>query len=257
MQSQKPPSEEAEDKHENTSEAASGGAEQVHSGSYVILDYTIQIKETNEVIETTSEEKAKEADVFDPGKVYEPKLVIAGKGRLLKAIEDELTGMRQDMTKTIEIPSDKAFGQRDPRKVRTLPIRKFRSSDVNPVVGARVNIDGKEGIVRSAGSGRVQVDFNPYLAGKSLRCECKVVKVVVDDLEKIKALLHDKMVDVDIGKFGFELQKPVLKITMPPEAFLLPGLQVSKRIIAKDIQETIQDISDVQYLEIYSKASAD
>lgn len=257
MNPQEPAREEKKEKHENTAESTSVGAEQVQSGSYVILDYSIKIKETNEVIETTSEEKAKEAGVFDPGKIYEPKLVIAGKGRLLKAIEDELTGMQQDATKTIEIPSEKAFGQRDPQKVRTLPIRKFRSSDVNPVVGARVNIDGKEGIVRSMGSGRVQVDFNPYLAGKSLICECKVVKVLVDDLDKMKALVHDKIIDVDISKFKFEMQKPVLKITVPQEAFLLPGLQVSKRIIAKDIQETIQDITEVQYLENYSKTSGD
>ncbi|MEM2910274.1 MAG: FKBP-type peptidyl-prolyl cis-trans isomerase [Nitrososphaerota archaeon] len=223
------------------------------SGSFLLVDYTIRIKETGELVDTTSEEEAKEAGIYDASRLYEPRLAIIGKGMLLKAIEDELVTMSVGESKKFEISPEKAFGQRDPGKVKVYPIRKFKDIEAPLAVGARVNIDGKEGIIRSIGSGRVQVDFNPYLAGKTLVCDVTVRELITDDQEKIQQIIHNRLPDVDIQKFTVEFTPPEVSIIIPEEAYLLPTLQVAKRLIAKEIQESIQGIERVKIIELYTR----
>jgi len=93
-------------------------------GDFVLIDYTIKVKETGEIVDTTIEEVGK--NYFEAGKIYEPKLVIPGKGLLLKAIEDELIDLEPNQEKVFEVPPEKAFGPRDPGKVKIIPIRRLK-----------------------------------------------------------------------------------------------------------------------------------
>ncbi|MCL7383737.1 MAG: peptidylprolyl isomerase [Thaumarchaeota archaeon] len=220
-------------------------------GDFVLVDYTIKVKETGEIVDTTIEEVGK--NYFETGKTYEPKLVIPGKGLLLKAIEDELLDLEPNQEKVFEIPPEKAFGPRDPSKVKVIPIRRLRDIEGPITVGSRITIDGREGVVRSIGSGRVQVDFNPYLAGKHLECWIRVVKIIEDKLEKIKSLIHTRIPDVDVNKFEILQDGGEVRITIPKEAFLLPALQLSKRVLAKDIIDHIEGVEKIVYLENYDR----
>lgn len=223
----------------------------VRPGDFVLVDYVVRVKETGELVETTIEEVGKEKP--EAGQTYEPKLVIPGKGLILKAIEDELIGMEPGQEKKFEVPPEKAFGPRDPSKIKVLPLRRLRDVEGPITIGSRITVNGREGIVRSIGSGRVQIDFNPYLAGKHLDCYVKIVKIIKDALEKVKALIHTRIPDVDVGKFGIELKKPEVRITVPQDAYLLPALQVSKRVLAKDIIDHINGVERVTYLESYER----
>jgi len=220
-------------------------------GDFVLIDYTIKVKETGEIVDTTIEEVGK--NYFEAGKIYEPKLVIPGKGLLLKAIEDELIDLEPNQEKVFEVPPEKAFGPRDPGKVKIIPIRRLKDVEGPITVGSRITIDGKEGVVRSIGSGRVQVDFNPYLAGKHLECWIRVVKIIEDKLEKIKSLIHTRIPDVDVNKFEILQDGGEVRITIPKEAFLLPALQLSKRVLAKDIIDHIEGVEKIVYLENYDR----
>jgi len=220
---------------------------------FVLVDYVVRVEETGELVETTLEEEAKKSGVEVSGQTFEPKLVIPGRGLLLKAIEDEIIGMEEGEEKRFTIPPERGFGLRDPSKVRVIPLRKLKDVEGPITIGSRITIDGKEGIVRSIGSGRVQVDFNPYLAGKHLDCYIKIVKLIVDDAEKVKALLHSRLPDIEKEKFTVEFEKPEVRVTIPQEAFLLPALQVSKRVVAKDIIDNIDGVEKVIYVENYTK----
>jgi len=180
-------------------------------------------------------------------------LVIPGKGLLLKAIEDELIDLEPNQEKVFEIPPEKAFGPRDPSKVKIIPIRRLKDIEGPITTGSRITINGKEGVVRSIGSGRVQVDFNPYLAGKHLECWIKVVKVIEDKLEKIKSLIHTRIPDVDVNRFEILQDGGEIRIIIPKEAFLLPALQLSKRVLAKDIIDHIEGVEKIVYLENYDR----
>ncbi|MEM0441142.1 MAG: FKBP-type peptidyl-prolyl cis-trans isomerase [Candidatus Caldarchaeum sp.] len=224
----------------------------VQQNSYVLVDYTIRVKETGELVDTTLESEAEKAGVKDASKVYEPRLVIVGKGLLLKAVEDELIGMKPLERKNFVITPEKAFGPRDPANVRTIPIRKFKDADAPLRVGAVVNVEGRQGVIRAIGSGRVQVDFNHYLAGKTLLCDVEVKSILTDDLEKVKNLIHMRIPDIDLDKFEINLTPPEMRIKIPEEAFLLPGLQLTKRALAKEIREAVKDVEKVVFVEEYS-----
>lgn len=229
----------------------------IEKGSFILLDYVARIKETNEVFETTIEEEAKKAGIYNPSSIYEPKLIIVGNGWLLKSIEEKLIGLEENSEINIEVPPEGAFGPRDPNKIKVIPLRRFRSSEISPTIGAKVSIDGKEGVIRSITSGRVQVDFNPPLAGKSLIYECKIRKIITDPIEKIKFLLHDRLKEVDANKFSIEILEKEVRIKIPKESFLLPILQVSKKVISKTIYNHMPQIEKVSFIEEYEKTEAE
>ncbi len=224
----------------------------IKEGDLTLVDYTIRVKESGELIETTIEEAAKEAGVQAQG-AFEPRLIIPGRGFALKAFEEQLIGMAPGEEKKFEIPPEKAFGQRDPSKIRVIPLRRLRDVEGPITIGRRIIVDGREGIVRSIGSGRVQVDFNPYLAGKTLDCYVKVVKILTDKNEKIKALIHYRIPDVDVSKFKIRATKTTITIQVPDEAMLLPAIQVAKRTLAKDLMEYIEGIEKVTFTEVFTK----
>ncbi|MDW8022016.1 MAG: FKBP-type peptidyl-prolyl cis-trans isomerase [Nitrososphaerota archaeon] len=224
----------------------------IKEGDLVLADYTIRVKETGELIETTMESVVKEEGLQVSGK-FEPRLIIPGRGLMLKAFEERLIGMAPGEEKRFEIPPEKAFGPRDPSKIKVIPLRRLRDVEGPIVIGTRLVVDGKEGVVRSIGSGRVQVDFNPYLAGKTLDCYVKVTKILTDKLEKIKALIHYRIPDVEVEKFKVKTTKSSITISVPDEAMLLPTIQVSKRALARDLMEYIEGIEKVVFNEVFTK----
>ncbi len=240
-----------------TEEQGSGGVQEaqqltVATDSYVLIDYTLRVKDTGELVDTTVEEEAKKAGVYDAARVYEPRLVVPGRGTLLRAIEDELIGMAEESSKSFEIPPEKAFGPRDASKIKTIPLRKLKDVDTPITVGSRIVIDGKEGIIRTIGSGRVQVDFNPYLAGKTLVCDVTVKKIITDELERVKAIIHSRIPEVEIEKFEIKLEKPTLTIKIPEEALTLPALPIAKRVMAREFKEAVNGLEKVVYVEEYA-----
>ena len=226
----------------------------VKEGDLVLVDYTFRVKENGELIETTIKEVAEKEGV-EEGR-FESRLVIPGKGFLLKSVEEQLIGMAPGEEKRFEIPPEKAFGPRDPSKIKVIPLRRLKNVEGPITIGSRITIDGREGIVRSIGSGRVQIDFNPYLAGKTIDCYVKVVKILSTDNEKIKALIHYRIPDVDVKKFKIRVRKPEVRITIPDEAFLLPAIQVAKRALARDLMDHIEGIEKVTYIETYMKQAS-
>lgn len=236
-------------------EKAEEAVELVKEGDLVLIDYTIRVKETGELVETTVEEVAKKEGSQISGR-FEPRLAIPGKGYMLRAFEEQLVGMAVGEEKRFEIPPEKAFGPRDPSKIRVIPLRRLRDVEGPITVGSRIIVDGKEGIVRSIGSGRVQVDFNPYLAGKTLDCHVKVIKILRENHEKVKALIHNRIPDVDVEKFKVRITKSSVSIQVPEEAMLLPGIQVAKRALARDIMEHINGVEKVTFTETISREQA-
>ncbi|MCS7146547.1 MAG: FKBP-type peptidyl-prolyl cis-trans isomerase, partial [Aigarchaeota archaeon] len=130
----------------------------VSLGSFVELDIVMRVKDTGELVDCTVEEEARKAG-WTSGN-FRPRLTIVGKGYLLRPIEEALIDMKASEHKVLELPPERAFGARDPTKVRIIPLRRFKDVDQPLSPGMRVLVDGREGYIRSIESGRVQVDFN-------------------------------------------------------------------------------------------------
>jgi len=222
-------------------------------GDFILIDYVARVSETGEAFDTTIEEVAKKEGIHREGGVYEPNLVAVGEGWVLKALDESLINLELQKTEKIEIPPEKAFGNRDPEKTRMYPLRKLTSRGVTPQVGMRLEVDGRLAIVRTIGSGRVLLDFNPPLAGKTLVYEVTIQKKLEKADEKIAALIHRRMPQVSVDKFTLEIGEDQITIGVPEEAFYVEGLQLMKRGIFVDIQKSYPKVKTVRFVETFKK----
>jgi len=223
----------------------------LQKGDFILIDYTAKVKETGEVFDTTSEETAKKEHLYKEGEIYEPKLVVVGEGWVLKALDESLTTIESAKTTSVEIPPEKAFGERDSEKVKRVSLRHLTAKGVTPNLGMRVEHDGKMATVRALGAGRVLLDFNPPLAGKTLVYDVTVQRKLETVKEKIAALIHRRIPAVEETKFKSTVKEKVVNIEMPEEAFYLEGIQVAKRGIAMDIQRFFPKITNVKFAETF------
>ncbi|MCW4002971.1 MAG: peptidylprolyl isomerase [Candidatus Bathyarchaeota archaeon] len=226
----------------------------LQKGDFILIDYIAKVKETNEVFDTTKEDIAKKEHLQKEGEIYEPKLVVVGEGWVLKALDDSLTNMEVGKPQTVEIPADKAFGPRDPEKIRRVPLKQLLAKQINPTVGARIEFQGKMATVRSTGAGRVLLDYNPPLAGRTLIYDVTPTKKLEKNEEKIAALIHRRVPQVEENKFNLTIKNQDLAIDMPEETFYIEGIQIAKRGIAMDIQKFLPDIADIKFVETFKSA---
>ena len=223
----------------------------LQKGDFILIDYVARVKETNEVFDTTIEETAKNERLYKEGEIYEPKLVVIGEGWVLKALDESLTTVEVGKKSSVEIPPDKAFGARDSEKVKRVSLRHLTAKGITPSLGMRVEYNAKMATVRTLGAGRVLLDFNPPLAGKTLIYEMTVQKKLRTLKQKIAALIHRRIQAVEESKFKFTAKEKTVSIEMPEEAFYLEGIQVAKRGIAMDIQKFFPKITTVKFTEAF------
>jgi peptidylprolyl isomerase len=224
----------------------------LEKGDFILIDYTANVKETNEVFDTTIEETAKKEHLHKEGELYEPKLVVIGENWVLKALDENLNTMKLNKAQTVEIPPDKAFGPRDPEKIKRVSLKQLLSKDIhNPTIGMRINYNGKMATIRAIGAGRVLLDFNPPLAGRTLIYEVTVNKKLATPEEKIQALIHRRIPVVEPEQFKFTIQKHNLTIDMPEVAFYVEGIQIAKRGIAMDIQKFLPELAEIKFVEAF------
>ncbi|MBT0159411.1 peptidylprolyl isomerase [Candidatus Bathyarchaeota archaeon A05DMB-2] len=224
----------------------------LQKGDFILIDYTAKVKETNEVFDTTNEETSKKENLHKEGEIYEPKLVVIGEGWVLKELDEKLTTMEPGKIQTVEIPPEKAFGPRDPEKVKRVPLKQLLAKDIhNPTIGMRIEYGGKNATIRAIGAGRVLLDFNPPLAGKTLIYDVTVNKKLETNEEKIAALIHRRIPLAEPEKFKFTIKDGTLTIDMPETAFYIEGVQIAKRGIAMDVQKFLPELDEIRFVETF------
>ena len=221
----------------------------LQKGDFILINYTAKVKETNEIFDTTNEETAKKEKLQKEGETYEPKLIVIGEGWMLKPLDEAFSNMEPEKPTTVEIPPEKAFGPRDPEKVKRIHLKQLYEKNITPAVGARIEYGGKNATIRSIGAGRVLLDFNPPLAGKTLIYDVTVTKKLETNEEKTGAIIHRRIPIVEENKFKFTLQDKTLTIDMPEETFYIEGIQIAKRGIAMDIQKFFPDLTETRFVD--------
>jgi peptidylprolyl isomerase len=222
-------------------------------GTLILADYTAKVKDTNEVFETTREADAKSGNIFDANVKYQPRLVSVGESWVLKGLDDALLAANAGDKLTVEVPPEKGFGTRDPKKVRMVPLRKLGDDAEKVSVGDVIELDDKTGIIRFIGSGRVQVDYNHRFAGRTILYDVNVIKSLDTDQEKIMGLLKRRF-PLDESKLKFEIKQTQIDITIPDEALMMEGLQVVKRSIANEVFKFVPTLDKINFVESYQRA---
>ncbi|HEY5620676.1 MAG TPA: FKBP-type peptidyl-prolyl cis-trans isomerase, partial [Candidatus Bathyarchaeia archaeon] len=99
-------------------------------GDFLLLNYTLKVKESGETVDTTFDSVAKDANIHREDAFYGPKFVILGEGWLPKGLEDSLVGLDAGKSTTVELSPEKGYGPRDPAKMRLVSLRRFREKGI-------------------------------------------------------------------------------------------------------------------------------
>lgn len=225
-------------------------------GSLILIDYTAKVKDSNEVVETTTAEDAKKHNLFQENIKYQPKLVSVGESWVLKGLDDALANAKAGDKLTVDVTPDKGFGERDAGKVRMIPLRKLGEDADKVSVGDTIEVEQKTGVVRFVGSGRVQVDFNHRLAGKTVVYDVNVIKSLETNDDKINAILKRHM-PVEDSKIESKLAGNTLDVTIPEEIYGAESLRIIKHFIQMDAFKFVPTLEKINFVETYSNKKAD
>ncbi len=220
---------------------------QIKENDFIEIDYTGKLKDDNITFDTTSEETAKAAGIFNPKTQYKPMIVCVGHGQLLKGIDKEIVGKEIGTEYTFTIAPIDGFGKKNPELMQLIATPKFRKHGVNPVPGLQVNIDNMVGIIRTVTGGRTLVDFNHPCAGKDLIYTVKVKRIVTDTKEKANAFLKLSLGEQIIRNVDVKDKKVEVTTLMKMPEELQPK-------ITEQLQKCIPEINEIHYLEAKEKS---
>ncbi len=160
----------------------------VSKGDIVHVEYNAYLAENGMLFDTTSADKAKEAEIFNENLTYKPLPLLVGGGRVFPGLDEALAEAKVGELTTVEIPPEKAAGARDPKLVENIALREFFRQEIRPEIGMEVNIKNRVGTVVTVTNRMVRVDFNRRFAGSALRYEFTVLDKVEGDEAKVMAI---------------------------------------------------------------------
>ena len=175
---------------------------------FIEIDFTARDEE-GEVFDTTKLDVAKQEGLQGRGR-FKPMRAPLKEGYLLKGLYDFLKDKKKG-SYTVELEPEQAFGKKDGKLIKLISAGKFRDADMTPRPGLEVEVDNRRGVVRSVSGGRVLVDFNHPMAGKTVVYEIEHHGFVEDPGECFKALMQ-LVLNVPPSMLTTEMDGTTLKV---------------------------------------------
>jgi FKBP-type peptidyl-prolyl cis-trans isomerase 2 len=198
----------------------------------------------NDFIKINFSGKVKETEVeFDKG---ENVPIIVGVNYTLKGIDSALLEMNVGERKTIELKPESAFGNREPKLIKLLPLSEFKKHNTNPYPGMMLEADNIRGRVLSVSGGRVSVDFNHPLSGKTLIYDVEIKEKIESMEDKVKSLI-EIYTRMDGSKVKAFVREKEVEIEVPP---LINS--VYKKKIADDVMKFL-GFDKVKFVESFER----
>jgi FKBP-type peptidyl-prolyl cis-trans isomerase SlyD len=217
----------------------------IQDGDFITLSYSGSVNE--EIFDTTDEAEAKSAGIHSPNAIYGPVTICVGQKHVILGLDEELVGKEAGAEGDVTVTPEKAFGDRDPKRIKSFPKNQFKEK---PVRGMPVKMDEMgEGTVVDVIGSKVIVDFNPPLAGQTLVYHYKIEEIVTDPLEELKGLVRlyagkDMEIVIDDGR---------ATVTLPP------GINYDRRWllwrgrIIHEGFELISGLSEITLVETFKR----
>ena len=212
-------------------------SEKIHLHDFVEIDYTGKLL-GGTVFDTTNEKVAKEHHLHSKDQKYKPAVICVGERQVILGLDLNLADKELGKEYTLTLPPEKAFGKRDIKLVKVMPMDLFRQHKVQPHPGLQVDVDGEMGLVTRVSGGRVMVNFNHPLAGKDVVYTYTVLRKVTDQKEKVTAFLSG-ILRLPVEAMKIEVKDNAATVAIPGE---LPA-QISTILAQKLVQLTgLKDI---------------
>ncbi len=135
----------------------------------------------NDTVKVHYTGKLTSGEVFDSSRERDPLEFKVGSGQLIPGFDQAIEGMEVNEKKTINIPSDKAYGASNPDLIRNVSQEQL-PEDIEPEVGQTLIASGPEGqetrlVVKEVHDEHIVVDANHPLAGKDLVFDLELVDI--------------------------------------------------------------------------------
>ncbi len=120
-----------------------------------------------------------DGSVFDSSEGKEPLEFKVGEHKVIKGFEQAMIGMEKDEEKTVNIPKEEAYGERQEQLMKDLP-KATVPEGMDIKEGMMIGLQGKDGQkimarIAKIGEENVTIDLNHPLAGKNLTFKLKLV----------------------------------------------------------------------------------
>jgi len=221
----------------------------MNAGDFVYVDYIGKVKDSGEIFDLTIEDVAKKEGIYNPKFKYGPVPIIVDAEFILPGLNEALREMKVGEKKTVEIPSDKAFGERNVELVKLIPESRFKEQGLDARPGSVVTINRINGRIISVDGGRVKVDFNHPLAGKTLEYEIEIKEEIKNKEEKIKAVVY-YFTGLEKGDVDATVKEKEVEINVKKKINILSEV---KQTISSTIIKWIKEIEKVKFVEIFEK----
>ncbi|MHA1794422.1 MAG: FKBP-type peptidyl-prolyl cis-trans isomerase [Promethearchaeota archaeon] len=210
------------------------------------------------VFQVTDENVAREEGMLDDEnkRTYEPWLVILGKGQIISGIEEALIGMKVGEEKKVEIPPEKAYGQVDPKKKTIMAFREFkRKFKKNPRRGDFVEMPNthEQGKVIRVNQGKVFIDTNHVLAGRTLYYTLKVVEKLEGEDAKIKALIAERIPGIPDKEIEITKDDDALTLKFPNQALFAQQFGLMTYLLANELQREFDQYDKIKFIFEFEK----
>jgi FKBP-type peptidyl-prolyl cis-trans isomerase SlyD len=217
----------------------------IKDGDFIRLSYTGKVGDN--VFDTTYEDEAKNAGIHSPSASYGPVTICVGQKHVILGLDEELAGKKAGAKGSITVLPEKAFGERDLKRVKSFPKNQFKEK---PVRGMPVRLEEQgEGTVVDVIGNKVIVDFNAPLAGQTLTYDYKIEEMVSEPLDQLKGLVR-----LYAGKdMEIMMDGDKATITLPP------GINYDRRWllwrgrIIHEGFELVKGIAEIILVETYKK----
>lgn len=207
-------------------------------GDFIEIEFVARVKD-GDIFDTNIKKEAEKAGLDI--KNIKPYVLSVGNEMILKGLDKELEGKELGKEYNIELSPENAFGKRDSKLIKMIPLKHFIEQKIMPERGMQLNLDGQIVKVVSVSGGRVLVDFNNPLASKTLEYKTKIKRKVDDKKEQINALqefLFRKTFDFDLKGKTLTLKVPEgmdKYVEMLGEQFKkILDLEVKSEVLASD-----------------------
>lgn len=121
-------------------------------------------------------------ETFDSSEGRQPLEFEVGSGMVIKGFDDGVTGMKVGEKKTIHIPADQAYGQKNPEMMVEFPKSQF-PPEIDLEVGIQLMMSNQSGeqfpvTIAEIKEDVVILDANHHLAGEDLIFDLELVEIV-------------------------------------------------------------------------------
>lgn len=196
------------------------------------------------------EGKLEDGMVFEKTPPNRPTLVVAGEGNLIQGLDKAIIGMFSGEHKHSVFSPVDSFGERNEELVKLVSISQFKKSNVQPQVGMTVELDGHRAKIQSVEGGRVKVDFNHELAGRTLQYDYSIDSIYSTTLAKVEAAAKSIL---NVEKQNVMLNGKIAKITVPNKINKDANYFIAKSKLVSMLLANINDLIKVEIVEEFEK----